>query len=291
MIKALRRTLETALVWGSFAAFGWLSIERASRLGGFVGRTLGPRLPVSRRARDNLRRAFPDKEGTEIEGIVRAMWDNLGRVAAEYPHLGKIECYAEDGHVEVVGTEILDQLGEEGASCIFFGGHLANWEIVPLGAAQRGLVVNYIYRRPNNPGVERIVRAARAPGGGVQAPKGRRGARQVNAALRDGGHLGILIDQKFNEGIAVPFFGRDAMTAPALATLYRLHGCRVVPVRVERLGGPRFRLTIYPPLDMPAREAEGGDAYSIMCCVNAILEGWIRERPEQWMWLHRRWPD
>ena len=107
MIKALRRTLEMALVWGAFAAFGWLSIERASRLGGFLGRTLGPRLPVSKRARDNLRRAFPDKDGTEIEDIVRGLWDNLGRVAAEYPHLGKIECYAEDGLVEVVGTEIL----------------------------------------------------------------------------------------------------------------------------------------------------------------------------------------
>lgn len=291
MIKTLRRTLETALVWGSFAAFGWLSIERASRLGGFVGRTLGPRLPVSRRARDNLRRAFPDKDGTEIEGIVRAMWDNLGRVAAEYPHLGKIDCYAEGGRVEVVGVEILDRLSSDGVGCIFFGGHIANWEIAPLGAAQRGLALNYIYRRANNPGVERIVRTARAPAGGVQAPKGRRGARQVNAALRDGGHLGILIDQKFNEGIAVPFFGRDAMTAPALATLSRLHGCRIVPVRVERLAGPRFRLTVYPPLDIPAREAEGDDAYSIMCCVNAILEGWIRERPEQWMWLHRRWPD
>ena len=290
MIKSLRRGLETALVWSAVAAFGWLSIERASRLGGFIGRALGPWLPVSRRARDNLRRAFADKAEAEIEDIVRGMWDNLGRVAAEYPHLGKIDCYEAGGRVEVVGVEILDRLSEEGTSCIFFGGHIANWEIAPLGAAQRGLSLNYIYRRANNAGVERIVRAARAPAGGALTPKGHHGARQITAALRDGGHLGILIDQKFNEGIAVPFFGRDAMTAPALATLYRLHGCRVVPVRVERLGGPRFRLTVYPPLDIPERDAEGGDAYSIMCGVNATLESWIRERPEQWMWLHRRWP-
>ena len=291
MIKALRRLVETALVWSAFAAFGWLSIDRASRLGGFVARNLGPRLPVSRRARDNLRRAFPDKDRFEIERIVRGMWDNLGRVAAEYPHLGSIDCYAEGGRVKVVGTEILERLNDAGAGCIFFGGHLANWEIAPLGAAQRGLVVNYIYRRANNAGVERIVTAARAPTGGAHAPKGQRGARQITNALRDGGHLGILVDQKFNEGIAVPFFGHDAMTAPALATLARLHGCAVVPVRVERLGGARFRLTVYPPLELPARGAEGDDAHSIMCRVNAVLEGWVRERPEQWLWLHRRWRD
>ncbi len=291
MIKALRRALETALVWGAFAAFGWLSIDRASRLGGLVARVVGPRLPVSRRARDNLRRAFPDKNEAEIERIVLGMWDNLGRVAAEYPHLGKIDCYAEGGRVEVRGTEILDRLGEAGAGCIFFGGHLANWEITPLGAAQRGLVLNYIYRRANNTGVERIVRAARAPAGGTHAPKGQRGARQITAALRDGGHLGILVDQKFNEGIAVPFFGRDAMTAPAIATLSRLHDCAVVPVRVERLNGASFRLTVYPPLELPAPAAEGGDVYAIMSRVNATLEGWIREHPEQWLWLHRRWPD
>ena len=289
MIKAMRRALEAVLVWAAIAAFGWLSIDAASRFGGFVGRSLGPRLPVSRRARDNLRRAFPDMKEAEIERIVRGMWDNLGRVAAEYPHLGKIDCFAGDGRVEVVGAETLDRLRDGGTGCIFFGGHLANWEIGPLGAAQRGLVLNYIYRRANNRAVERIVRAARAPGGGAHAAKGRRGARQITAALREGGHLGILVDQKFNEGIAVPFFGRDAMTAPALATLSRLYGCRVVPIRVERLGGARFRLTIYPPLEMPARGADSDDAYAIMCRVNAVIEGWIRERPEQWLWLHRRW--
>ena len=291
MIKGLRRTIEAALVWAAFAAFGRLSIDRASRIGGLVGRTLGPRLPVSRRARENLRRAFPEMGGAEIERIVRGMWDNLGRVAAEYPHLGKIDCYAEGGRVEMVGTEILDRLCDAGTGCIFFGGHLANWEIAPLGAEQRGLAMNYIYRRANNPIVERIVRAARAPGGGARAAKGSRGTRQISEALREGGHLALLVDQKFNEGIAVPFFGRDAMTAPALATLSRLHGCRVVPVRVERLGGVRFRLTVYPPLEMPDGDAAKDDAFAILCRVNAIIEGWIRERPEQWLWLHRRWPN
>ena len=286
-----RQRLEAFAVRLAFALFTRMTLERASALGGWLGRSLGPRLPVSRRARDNLRRAFPDMEESEIERIVRGMWDNLGRVAAEYPHLGEIDCYAADGPVEVVGTETIDRLRDEGTGCIFFGGHLANWEIGPLGAAQRGLVLNYIYRRANNRVVEGIVRAARAPGGGAHAAKGHHGARQITAALRAGGHLGILVDQKFNEGIAVPFFGRDAMTTPALATLTRLYGCRVVPVRVERLVGARFRLTVYPPLETPARGTSEDDAYAIMSRVNAIIEGWIRERPDQWLWVHRRWPD
>src|SRR6202012_5753882 len=122
-------------------------------------------------------------------------------------------------------------------------------------------------------------------------PKGTIASRRALAALRRGAHLTLLVDQKLNDGIAVPFFGRPAMTAPSLALLALHFDCTVLPARVERLRGAQFRLTIEPPLPLPRRGNRTADAAALMTDVNQTLERWIRERPEQWFWVHRRWPD
>jgi Kdo2-lipid IVA lauroyltransferase/acyltransferase len=94
-----------------------------------------------------------------------------------------------------------------------------------------------------------------------------------------------------NDGIPVPFFGRPAMTAPALAVLALRFDCDVLPARVERLDGARFRLTVFPPLPLPRSGEPHADAAALMYLVNVTLEAWVRDRPEQWLWVHRRWPD
>ena len=109
--------------------------------------------------------------------------------------------------------------------------------------------------------------------------------------VRKGGHLGMLVDQKLNAGIAVPFFGREAMTAPALAQLGLKFGIPLIPVSVARLNGARFRVNFHPPLEMPNSGDRAADVRTVMSEVNRLLEGWIRESPAQWLWLHRRWPD
>jgi KDO2-lipid IV(A) lauroyltransferase len=101
----------------------------------------------------------------------------------------------------------------------------------------------------------------------------------------------MLTDQKMNDGIPVPFFGRPAMTAPALAVLALRFDCVVLPARVERLGGAHFRLTVFPPLALPRSGDSHADAAALMAQVNAILESWVRDRPQEWFWVHRRWPD
>ena len=101
----------------------------------------------------------------------------------------------------------------------------------------------------------------------------------------------MLADQKMNDGIPVPFFGRPAMTAPALAALALRFDCDVLPARAERLAGAHFRLTVFPPLPLPRTGDSHADAAALMAQVNAILETWIRDRPEQWFWVHQRWPD
>ena len=288
-----RHRAEAAVIAVFFAVMGALPLAAASALGGALGRLIGPRLSVSRRARDNLRAALPELSAPQVGRVISDMWDNLGRVAAEYPHLRRIRVFAPKGPVETVGLEHLDDVIAAGRQAIIFGGHLGNWEILALAAGQYGIDVAQIYRAPNNPLVDRMVarRRGAAETGSELIPKGAIASRRALAALRRGAHLALLADQKLNDGIAVPFFGRPAMTAPALALLALHFDCAVLPARVERLSGAHFRLTIEPPLPLPRSGDRSADVAALMQDVNSTLERWVRERPEQWFWVHRRWPD
>ena len=289
--RRLRHIGEALMVRIGLALFARLSIDRASALGGALGRLIGPRLSVSRQAEHNLARAFPDRPAGQITALVRAMWDNLGRVAAEHPHLSEIGLAAPEGRVEVVGGEHIAGLRDHRRGGIIFAAHLANWEILPLVAAQFGLPLTQAYRAANNPRVEQLLQASRGADHGRYVAKGAGAAREMLATLKAGGHIAMLVDQKMNDGIPVAFFGRPAMTAPALAQLALRFDCPIVPARLERLDGARFRLTLLAPL---ARRDSGdavADVAEIMHRVNALVEQWIRECPAQWLWLHRRWPD
>ncbi len=279
--------------WGAalfFTVFGLLPLDWASAIGGAAARRIGPFLGVSKRARLNLRRAFPELSETEIARIVAGMWDNLGRVAAEFPHLRNIRVFEPGGRVETHGLEHIDRAVAAGRRMIVFSGHIANWEIGSLAGVQHGISVAQIYRAANNPLVDRLI--ARLRGDRDEfIPKGAVAARRAIAALNRGMHLGLLADQKMNDGIPVPFFGRPAMTSSAIAFLALRFDCDVFPLRVERLAGAHFRVTISPPLPSPRSGDRHADAAALMVQVNATLEAWIRDRPEQWLWVHRRWPD
>jgi KDO2-lipid IV(A) lauroyltransferase len=273
-----------------FGAFGLLPLDWASAIGGALARTIGPRLGISKRARLNIRRALPELADHEIAKTIAQMWDNLGRVAAEYPHLRQIRVFEPGGRVETQGFEHMDRAVAAGRRMIIFSGHIANWEIGMLAAVQYGAEVAQIYRAANNPLIDRMITRFRSIGGEL-IPKGTVAARRVIAVLRRGAHVTMLADQKMNDGIPVPFFGRPAMTASALAALALRFDCDVLPARVERLGGARFRLTIFPPLPLPRSGDQHADVATMMTRVNQILEELIRDRPEEWFWLHRRWPD
>ncbi len=289
--RYLIHPIEAAAALLVYTVFRLLPLDGASALGGWLARTVGPWLPLSRRAVRNLSNAYPDKSPAEIDAIVRAMWDNLGRVAAEYPHLAEIDVYDPNGRVETTGGEYVDEMREDGAAGIFFSGHIANWEIVSLGATQRGVPLDRVYREANNRLVEWLYRHGRAAVEGALIPKGAAGARLLLKSLRAGKHLGMLVDQKMNDGIPAPFFGREVMTAPALAELALRFDCPVVPARVVRLEGARFRLEIGPPMTLARTGDHHADVVAIMTQVNALIEKWVREAPEQWLWLHNRWPD
>ncbi len=269
-----------------------LSPVAASNLGGAIARAIGPLLPVNRVGHANLRLALPELDAQARRRILRAMWDNLGRTAAEMPHLASFRRTMSGPGWECPDDRPMRAVRDAGGPALVFSGHIGNWEIGFPAAAGFGVRIAWLYRAASNRAVDRLIQAQRAgaTGGVAMFPKGAAGARAAFAYLKSGGILGMVVDQKLNEGIAVPFFGHDAMTTPALAQFALRFRCPVLPVRVIRLGPARFRVFSEPPLPLPDTGDREADVRTLTRAVNARLEAWIREDPSCWLWLHRRWP-
>ena len=282
------------LFWALFAA---LPLATASGLGGTLGRLLGHVPALARRAESNLSLAMPELQPRERAGIIAGVWQNLGRTVAELPHLEAFVLTNEEpgpGQIQVVGSEKLTQhlaAGEnKGQAALLFGAHLANWELMNAVTARLGHPIHVVYRAANNPLIDDWLWRIRESSALSALAKGRAAAQGILAALKRGEPVGMLVDQKMNDGIAVPFFGQPAMTAPALAQLALRQDLAVLPVRCERLAGASFRVTFLEPLSYRKSGNHGIDVTAMMGQVNGMLEDWIRERPEQWLWLHHRWP-
>lgn len=288
--RRIRYAFETLFAFFFYGLFRIMPVAVASAVGGFVMSAMGPHMGASRMARRNLLRAFPDKSDAEREDILRGMWDNLGRVIAEYPHLRSIA-----SRIETENPEILDALkpAQDGEKkpVIFYGAHLANWEACGILASSLGFKISLVYRKPNNPGVERLLRYARGGEAVGHIAKGAQGAREMMSALRAGEALGLLMDQKLTEGMAIPFFGQPAMTATALAQFALKLKCSVVAVQVQRLPRARFKVKLHMPAPLKDTGDHEENIRQFLTQVNSTIESWIRQRPAEWLWLHKRWPD
>lgn len=289
----LLHRLEGATARGVVRLMRAIGPVRSSNLGGAVARAIGPRLPVSKVADRNLRLAMPELDRAARQHVVRGVWDNLGRTAGEFPHVGTLsECAAGPGW-EVVGAEHIRALAARGGPAVLFTGHIGNWEVLPLATARQGVQFATVYRASDNPEIDALILELRRASEGANEklfPKGAQGARQTLMHLRQGGFVGLLQDQKMNDGIRAEFFGRMAMTASALAALALKIGCPVLPTYAQRLAPCRFRVTYEAPLPLPDSGDRATDVTLLTQAVNDRLEAWIRAKPESWLWLHRRWP-
>ena len=288
----LRYALEAAALFTFIGLFRLIGLNASSALGGFIGRNVFYRVrPIMNRARVNLRATFPDKSQAECEVIVRAMCDNLGRTVAEYAHLEKFSMHGDNPRLQIANREIGEAAIATGKGVMFFSGHFANWEMMPFIATQLGFQGGEVYRPQNNPIVDRWLVAQRiANGPAEQVAKGPSGTRKIFTLLRRGKAVFLLADQKTNEGIAAPFFGRDAMTTPLPAMLALKLGSVLLPASGERLDGSRFRITILPPLQFAPSGDQERDVYALTCLINDTVEKMVRANPSQWLWIHRRWP-
>ncbi|MBK1698653.1 LpxL/LpxP family acyltransferase [Rhodovibrio salinarum] len=286
-LKTLRWLTEAGATWLWLRGMRALGPERASNLGGWLGRSLGPRLAVSRTARANIRLAFPEIGRTRVEEIVRACWDNLGRTAAEYAHLDRIMDPAND-RVLYAGEEQLRPAIEGRQALICWSGHFANWEVLGCAAAQLAPRSVAIVRDPNNPYVARLIEGCRAIAGGERVNKGREASRRMMGAMRDKALLAVLLDQRLSDGIDATLFGHPAKSPSGAALMAVRRQVPMYPVRIERLGPARFQVNVESPLHPPQDSDRETCTRHLVDACNARLEAWISARPGEWLWQHRR---
>jgi len=285
-------------VAGWFAAVLLAGLHRCDRVtvsnlfGGFM-RSVGPWLREHRIGRDNLRAAFPDKSDAEINAILRGVWDNLGRVAAEIAHLDHI-CSGDPykrTYIDYTPENIARflQVKNDGKPAVVFAAHLANWELPAVIAAMDGLDSVVLYRRPNLGAIADAVIALRKGMMGELVASSLGAPVTLGHALEEGRHVAMLVDQHYTRGVEVTFFGRKCKANPLIAMLAREVECPIYGTRVIRLPGNRFRGEISEEVK-PVRDAKGRiDVPRTMQAITDVVEAWVREHPEQWLWVHRRW--
>ncbi len=280
---------------GFMAMVKLLPADAAIRTTANVARFFGMMHPRSKKARENLQLAFPEKGKDEIETILRQMWENLGRTAAEYAFLDKIFDIdlenPENGRFEIDGIANFEELLNHDGPAICFTAHTGNWEVLPIASAAYGLNITALFRPPNNKYLAREVLKARTTNMGHLVPSKAGAAWALAGYLDEGGKVGVLADQYFGNGPEVTFFGRKTAANPLLAKLARNYDCPVYPARTIRLPGGRFRIELQKKLELPRGPNGRIDVDATTRMINEIMEGWIREFPEQWLWLHNRWRE
>ena len=267
------------------------SIDIAARL----MRRIGPFLPEHRVGRANLAAAFPEKSAAEIDAILREVWANLGRVGAEFAHLDRLWDLDLDqpnaGRIEA-SQEVVERflkVRAAGQPVLCFAAHYGNWELSAVAAATHGIAGAVLYRAPNIADIDRFVREIRATNMGILVPTTLDAPVRIANLLQSGVPVGMLVDQHYSRGVDVTFFGRRCKANPLIARLARQVECPIYGTRIIRLPHNRFRVELTGPIE-PARDRDGRvDIAGTMQVIMKMIEGWIREHPEQWLWLHRRW--
>ena len=280
-----RERIEFAAFRLAAAAFAALPLETASALSGRCWRLVAPRLKRHRRALDNLALAYPQMSLAERERVALAMWDNLGRTFAEFFHMEQI--IAED-RIAFEPLERFEAIAAAGP-CVLCGAHLGNWEILAYFGPRFGLPLAGVYQNLTNPLVDRWLREKRSPlyRGGLFG-KSPATARALVRVAREGGYPAFLADQRTGHGIPAPFFGRPANSLTFPALIARTVGIPLYAGRVLRRPGVRFSICI-EPVEVPRTADREADVRVATANLQAQIEQFVREAPEQWMWAHRRW--
>lgn len=280
-----------ALLWNLYVGgLGALGLERASRWGAAIVPFVGQFTSAHKTALRNIRMAFPEESEAWHRDVRAEMWREVGRMSGEFPHMGKFLDKFRSGELEFKGREIVEATLGKGA--VFIGGHFTNWEVTTLCLAQTDPTCHFTYRPANNPIIDRYIVETRAAFGlTLQAAKGKEGGMGLLRSLKKGRSVALMNDQKYNKGLAVPFFGYDCMTADGPTRLALKFNVPLIPITGRRIEGTRFVATAYPaiPLDYDNPDDEK-TVFDGVKRINEFMEARVREAPAQWFWAHRRWP-
>jgi Kdo2-lipid IVA lauroyltransferase/acyltransferase len=272
---------------------GALPLETSMRFGKSVGKFLAKRFPkLQKTARRNLEIAFPGMIEAEREKIIHGTFESLGRHLGFVSHFRKFK--HEDLHrlVEVVGKEEhFDPAHATGRGILFFTGHFGSWEVFNLLPPAFGFGMNILVRRIDNALVENFVDSLRTRFGSVTLDK-TKSARKMFRVLENGELLGILADlnAQEREGVFVNFFNVPASTTTSIAKLALATNAIVLPAfAVWEEAKQKYVVYLEPPVEYQKTEDTNQDITQLTQSITKVVEKYVRQYPEQWLWIHKRW--
>ena len=267
----------------------FISPDRASSIGRWLMRMLGPRMDKTRLMRRNLRLAFPEKQAEEIDDLIRDIWGNLGSVMAEYPHLGTICDREADQRLDYEIKGDPQVFRDHSKPAVFVSAHLANWELAAGAIVHQGIPFSAVYTTLQNPSLDHMLFKARQSLG-YELVEREGAARQLVRCLKQGNSVGLIVDQRVDSGEPVKFFHHDMLTSITPAQLALKFGCELIPVQIQRRQGANFRVIFHEPVTVDDGNLDEHEKILQMTRkINAAFESWIRERPHEWLCSKRRW--
>ena len=291
--KNIRYLLETPFIWFGLLFFRLFSPENASMIGAKIALTihyfLKNKLSVNKLAYDNLSQAMPELNPQQKQQIIADMWDNFGRIIAEFIHICKMDKnqLANFVSIDEQTSQNIENLRASSKGGIIFSAHYGNWEIGPKILMQNGLKVKTIYRPLNNPYAENLTAKIRNV---EMIAKGSAGNREIINAIKNNEFVIIMADQKITDGEPIKFFNRDAITSTSIAKIAMKYNVPIIPGYISRIEKNfKFKLTIEKPLTINLTSNFGENIKNITLQINQIVEKWIRKSPHQWFWVHNRW--
>lgn len=254
-------------------------------------RVVGPKLKVSKVALKNFELVYPKMDCAAKNKLLTDCWDNYGRFIAEFAHIGKLSLEEFNQHISFVGLENIQQLIDSNSPFLIATGHFANWDFALHSFQNFATTLGVVYRKLNNPYIDNYVAKTRSMNGKVNLiSKGADGARRIIQSLKSKQSIALLIDQKMNDGIDVPFFGYEVKTAPAIARFSYQFNYPIIPMQISRKKGSNFLITIEKPIEIDHSLPKEEAILKGMIAVNQVVEKWVLARPQEWFWFHKRWP-
>src|SRR3984957_8925747 len=288
----MRRRLEFALVWSLVKLLGLPPRTTARALGALVGRIALLLTPRLRRAGDlNLRLAFPQKTGTERRQILRKLYRNLGWLLAEFCQMPGYTVQQTQSFIRYEGLEHYLAARDQGKGVLILTGHLGAWELSSFYHSLMGYPMSIVIRRLDNPLVDNLVNHIRCLHGNQVLHKDDF-ARGLLASMRRGETVGILMDTNMTppQGAFVDFFGHAACTGSGLARVALKTGAKVLPgFLLWDEATQQYVLRFGAALDLPVSDDAEADALAHTAFFTRVIEDYVRQYPDQWLWVHRRW--
>tara|TARA_B100001173_G_scaffold305301_1_gene310505 strand:+ start:133 stop:993 length:861 start_codon:yes stop_codon:yes gene_type:complete len=269
-----------------FSLFKILGFKISSAIGGKLFEIIGPMFRSKKLIHSNIKRAIPDINLQDLNKLTKLMWNNYGRVFAEYIFIKDFRSGKIDSTVEIIGQEILAEIKKINKPVVFISGHFSNFELMAMHLEKAGIELSAIYRPLNNIFLNKIIEKIRKNYiCKNQIKKGIGGIKQLISLKKNNHSTALMIDQRVSEGIKADFFNQEALTTTIPAQLVKRFDIPVVPIFIERINGINFKITINKPLNF-SKETSIKD---ITIELNQILEKMIISNPEQWIWSHNRW--